>query len=162
MRVAGIDPGKHGALAIIENGVVISAQAFPLIGDEVDWTAIDDLLVTLTPDLAMIEKVGAMPGQGVTSMFSFGENVGLLRGLLTGHKIPSHRVTPQAWMKLVLAGEDRKASRAAIRYCQRAYPSVSLLATPRSRVPHDGIADAICIAEFGWRTFGRTTATVGS
>ena len=96
---------------------------------------------------AFIEKVHAMPGQGVTSMFNFGMGYGLLRMALAANQIPYQLVTPQAWKKKVLAGLPKDKS-SAINYVARKYPNVDLI-PGRKRTPHDGIADAICIGEYG-------------
>ncbi len=65
-------------------------------------------------------------------------------------RIPHLAVTPQAWKKAVLAGTARDKA-AAIAFATRRFPGVPLLATPRSRTPHDGVADAVCLAEYARR-----------
>ena len=76
----------------------------------------------------------------------FGEIVGAVRAL----GLPLERPLPQAWKRVVLAGTDRGKA-AAIAYARRRFPAAELLPTPRSRRPSDGIADALCLAEFGRR-----------
>lgn len=154
MRIAGIDPGKKGALAICENGTITYARPFALVGKEVDYTWLNNRILEFCPDCVVLEKVHAMPGQGVVSMFTFGEGYGVLQGLLIANRVSYHLVTPQAWSKSILAGEDRTQDGASVRFCQRAFPAVSLMASDKCRTPHDGIADAICMAEFGYRTLG--------
>ena len=101
-------------------------------------------------ELAVIEAVGPMPRQGVASTFRFGYGFGLWMGVLAALRIPHQAVAPQAWKRVVLAG-TAKDKAAAIAFAARRHPDVSLLATPRSRVPHDGLADAVCLAEYGRR-----------
>jgi len=97
-----------------------------------------------------IEKVGTMPKQGVTSSFNFGRGYGMLEGMCTTLCFPTQLVRPQAWKKLVLAGTQKDKS-AAIQFVKRQYPGVRLRATDRCTTDHDGMADAICLAEYGRR-----------
>ncbi|MFA5153783.1 MAG: Holliday junction endonuclease [Clostridia bacterium] len=150
----GFDPGKTGALAAIrEDGVCTTALPFPLSGDnELDLTELTKWLKILQEQgtvYAIIEKVHAMPGQGVTSMFSFGMTTGMLHGMLAALGIPRFLVSPQAWKKRILY-DTAKDKNAAIEYCARVYPQISLLATPRSQKSHTGIADAVCIARYAY------------
>ena len=98
---------------------------------------------------AIIEKVHSMPKQGVASSFNFGMGYGMLRGALTALCIPHELITPQQWKKTILHGYDWKGNKeASIWYVQQKYPDVSLLPTERSRKSSDGMADAVCLAEF--------------
>jgi len=98
-----------------------------------------------------IEKAQAMPKQGVVSMFNYGMGFGELKGLLTGLGVPYKEIQPQRWKKDILQG-TKKDKGAAIKYCQMAYPTIDL--TPgRKTKPHDGIADAVCIAEYCKKEF---------
>ena len=112
-----------------------------------------DVVKFLSPHLPVdslyIEKVSAMPGQGVTSMFSFGKATGKIEGIceaLTG--LEAKEVAPTKWKNTVLKAYKDKDKKAAIDYCKKTYPRANLLATARSRVSHDGIADALCIATY--------------
>jgi crossover junction endodeoxyribonuclease RuvC len=95
-----------------------------------------------------VEKVSAMPGQGVVSMFNFGHNLGLIEGLLRGYGISYQLVPPQTWKKEFSLSSDKAKS---IEVCQKLFPNVSLLATERSRKPNDGIAEALLMAEYARR-----------
>ena len=141
MNYIGIDPGKNGALAVILPETV---EVFPF--DEGDYA---NVLFALgkTECRCCLERVGAMPGQGVTSMFHFGENFGLIRGLLQANQIPYEIVTPQRWKKEFGITEKN----GAITVCERLFPEVSLYRTPRCKKPHDGIAEALLMAEFARR-----------
>lgn len=148
----GFDPGKSGACAIIENGLVNLVFPFPLAGKGIDVYALCERIKTSIPTtfaIACIEKVGAMPGQGVTSMFSFGFSTGVLYGICAGLEIPVHTVAPQTWKKLILKDTD-KSKEATIEWCRKAYPNAWLMATPRSKKPHTGMADAIGIATYAY------------
>lgn len=150
----GIDPGKDGGIAALNvYGAVIFAVKTPVASDnELDLTQITQHLKNLTKDSEVtvtIEKVHSMPGQGVASMFSFGMTTGMLHGVVAAIGLPRFLVAPQTWKKLILH-DTPKDKDAAIEYCTRVYPYVSLLATPRSTKAHSGIADAICIARYAY------------
>ncbi len=144
MRVIACDVGKKGAFALlgVDNPV---ADKMPLIGTEIDCKAIAQMLAKVKPDIVVIEKVHSMPKQGVASMFKFGTNYGLLRGIVEGMGIPCVLVTPQTWKK-VLNG-TKKDKEAAIQFVRMKYPTIKLIPTG-CRVPHDGIADAVCIGDW--------------
>lgn len=142
MVYIGIDPGKQGAIAYIEDDVVITA-----IFDEVVYK---EILESIKGKRAVccLEKVGAMPGQGVSSMFHFGENYGYIRGLLGAYEIPYQTVRPQEWKKEFGVTRDKSTS---VEVCRRLFPNVSLRATERSQKDHDGIAEALLMALFAKR-----------
>jgi len=152
------DPGLKGGVAFAHyDGKAWDscAQVMPIAGKEIDCDAIAKMLGFIKQHgdvIAIIEKVSAMPGQGVTSMFTFGKGYGTLIGICVGLGVRVELVTPQAWKKVVLAGTN-KDKNAAIAYCRRAFPAISLLPTPRCKTPSDGIADALCILEYGKRTY---------
>jgi len=156
MIYIGIDPGKSGGIAAIDI-TRQSTHVTPVIlsGKDVDAFAISEWIIHILKGrnniVACIEKVHAMPGQGVTSMFKFGFVTGVMHGIIRTLGIPLHLVTPQAWKKEILAGTPKDKD-AAIDYCRRVYPNVNLLATPRSRKPHSGMADALCIAKYAQET----------
>lgn len=157
MKILGIDPGKSGALVFIEtdeSNPVATTYRMPLAGKDIDAVEICHLIEEHQPDRAYMEKVHAMPGQGVTSMFTFGTGYGLMIGIMAALKLPLSLVTPQAWKKVVLSGTSKDKA-AAIAFCRREYPS-AILIPPRCRKPHDGIADALCIGHFGLVQWNQT------
>lgn len=143
--VVGIDPGKKGALVRLTE-TTQEAFMMPVIGKDIDAHAVAMWLREQRPDLVVIEKVGAMRGQGVTSMFTFGRGTGKLLGVLEALAIPYQEVTPQAWKKKILAG-TAKDKDAAIAFCSRRWPDLPLIPQGK-RVAQDGIADAACMAEY--------------
>lgn len=153
--IIGIDPGAGGGVAVI-SPTIAKAVAMPRAGKAIDWCELAIILDEFRVHanqydlsaIAYVEKVHAMPKQGVSSSFTFGQNVGGIHGVLGALGIPMQLVTPQAWKKRVLAG-TAKDKAAAIAWCRQRYPSVDLLATPRSRTPHDGMAEALCLAHYG-------------
>jgi crossover junction endodeoxyribonuclease RuvC len=155
----GIDPGLDGGIAWIfpdrvEVRVAPTLAASKTGKRRFDVAAMVAILKANPIELGIIEAVSAAPMagrvQGTTSMFGFGRGLGLWEGILAALAIPHLSVTPQTWKKVVLAG-TAKDKPSAIAFAQGLFPGVSLLATPRSRVPHDGLADALCLAEYGRR-----------
>lgn len=146
--IIGIDPGQTGGIAYIDHASGQShAMPMPVMGKDIDGHELANALRGLTIDTVILEKVHAMPKQGVSSTFKFGMGFGLVIGVCEALGIPYRLVTPQAWKKTVLAG-TAKDKDAAVAFVRRAYPSIDL--TPgRKRVPHDGMADAVCLAEYG-------------
>lgn len=144
MIYIGIDPGKDGALAFIEpDPVGISVYPF-------DEGIYAELLQSagVFSCRCCLERVGAMPGQGVTSMFKFGENFGFIQGILTAYSIPYELVTPQKWKKEFQITGDKNSS---IAVCRRLFPDVSLRKSDRCRKDHDGMAEALLMAEYARR-----------
>lgn len=143
MICIGIDPGKKGALALIRPEET-SVCRF-------DREAYREMLLSVSEDkcVCALEHVGAMPGQGVTSMFSFGENFGWIQGVLDAFQIPYELVRPQKWKKEFSVTADKNSS---IAVCQRLFPNVNLI-PPKCRVPHDGSAEALLLAEYARRHF---------
>jgi crossover junction endodeoxyribonuclease RuvC len=155
----GIDPGLDGGIAWIfpdrvEARVAPTLPASKSGKRRFDVTAMVAILKANPIELAIIEAVSAAPMagrvQGTTSMFGFGRGLGLWEGILAALAIPHLAVSPQVWKKSILAG-TAKDKPAAIAFAQGLFPGVSLLPTPRCRIPHDGLADALCLAEYGRR-----------
>ncbi len=146
MRIMGVDPGKHGGLALIV-GPQAFAQQIPLAGKELDLSELAVWIKGWEPDVAYVERVHAFPKQGVTSVFTFGKVYGSILGVLGALGIRVELVEPTEWKKVVLAGTTKDKD-AAIDYARRAYPGTSLIPEGK-RTPHDGLADAICIATYG-------------
>lgn len=157
----GIDPGKDGAMAIL--GYRDAPLLVPFNESEYanELRMLDPLRSVETsahcltvhgaiPDEAfcVVEHVSAMPGQGVTSCFSFGRNFGFILGLLRAFGIPYQLVRPQKWKKEFSCTSDKNTS---IEVAQRMFPGVDLRRTPRCTKPHDGIAEALLMAEYARR-----------
>lgn len=139
MRYIGVDPGGSGAAVIINReGQIL---------DEIRFTAatphdIADWFREWTEDedaQAILEKVHAMPKQGVSSTFKFGQSFGFLEGCLTSLEIPFDYVTPQKWQKAMqcMTKGDKNISKAR---AQRMYPN-------HKSIVHAN-ADALLIANY--------------
>jgi crossover junction endodeoxyribonuclease RuvC len=119
---------------------------------EVDAAGLARLIKEWEPTHAYFEKVGARPGQGVRSMFTFGTGFGTLRGVLAALGIPYTEVPPQQWQKVLLAGIGKGDPKgAALLRAKQLWPALSFRATERSKVAHQGLVDAALIAEYGRR-----------
>ena len=147
--VLGIDPGCSGALVLItEQGCYIDHLAMPTIKvgnkSRVNGAAVAAWVRQYGITHAYLEQVGAMPGQGTASMFTFGHAAGVAEGILQGLNIPYTLVTPQAWKKSAgLIGSDKDAARS--RAIQR-YPGLRAL---DAKAKGQAIADALLIARHG-------------
>ncbi len=155
--IVGIDPGLTGAIAMISEQGRISLRPMPTLHVSKTKRMIDERAVCQMLEHrghaihhVFIEKVHAMPKQGVSSCFNFGCTWGVLRGICTALHLPYTLVTPQAWKKVMCKGINKSGDDTII-VCKRLWPDISLRATPRSKKDHDGLADALCIAEYGRR-----------
>ena len=141
MNYIGVDPGASGSLAVINgDGEVVSLIPF----DEKEYKSIL-YGISVMPCSAVVEHVGAMPKQGVSSTFKFGQNFGFILGLMTAFEIPFELVRPQKWKKEFSCTSDKNTS---IAVAQRLFPKADLRRTPRCSKPHDGHAEALLMAEY--------------
>ena len=162
----GIDPGSHGYIVVLnEFGECIGSCAIE-DSTEQDLTIFLQMAKPYGCVCAM-EDVHSMPGQGVSSTFSFGRNVGFLQGLLVAHQIPYTLVTPRKWQKemwiakdMVFTvrkdkhGEDKRQvapKPTSINAATRLFPTTDLRKSDRARNPHDGKCDALLIALYAKR-----------
>lgn len=150
-RIIGIDPGASGAIALLVGKELVSVHDMPTVTVErnkaqkrqVCPAGLSLLMQQLSPHRATVEKVGAMPGQGVSSMFSFGRSVGIIEGVLAAKQIPVTFVTPQSWQKQSGAAKGKDGSRQRV---MELFPSQAHLF---ARIKDDGRADAVLIALAG-------------
>ena len=147
MIYIGIDPGKKGGIALID--VREGGERIVTV-----YTYTDDTLKELcsrvcgTPTFCIVEKVSAMPRQGVTSTFHFGQSFGYILGVLEAHRIPYQLVTPKTWKRHFGLSDDKTRS---IETAKHLFPNSSLLPTPKCRVESDGMAEALLMALYGLR-----------
>ena len=151
-RVLGIDVGAGGALCclctdtntleILDMPTVQIKRGARMV-NQVQPALVVAAIQQLNPDRAIVERVSAMPGQGVSSMFAFGRAAGVLEGALAGLGIPYTDVPPATWIKAmaVRGGKDGARNRAI-----ELYPKHAQLF---ARVKDDGRADACLIATYG-------------
>lgn len=141
MNVIGIDPGASGGI-VIRNINGISFGKMP----ETERDIVEMLDAIPRPRFAFIERVNAMPKQGVSSTFKFGMHYGFLRGVLTALSIPFEDVTPQKWQAAMrcMSKGDKNVTKAA---AQRLWPDIKWT---------HATADAALIAEYGRRRLQET------
>jgi crossover junction endodeoxyribonuclease RuvC len=146
MIIAGIDPGATGALALLTPDNLFVYDA-PMVGKEVDepaWVRLWEPVLRRA-DHIWIEQVGAMPGQGVTSMFNFGQRYGFVKALAYAAGASVSFVRPNVWKPAVgiKKGAEKGASR--LRASQLFPQHADLWAL----VKHDGRAEAALVAYYG-------------
>jgi crossover junction endodeoxyribonuclease RuvC len=153
----GIDPGLSGAIAIISTE---SLKIFDMPTMTVERNGKAKRQVSASELAEMLylysgrdchvycERVGAVTGQGVTSVFSFGRSFGMIEGILAAFKMPVTFVPPATWVKAVGRGQGKDASRAR---AMELFPSDQ---DQFKRVKDDGRADAALIAMWGSRNAG--------
>jgi len=127
--LCGIDPGAKGALVVLdEDGTVIAWLLMPMIKqgtqERVNAAAVAAFLKPYAANItANLELVGAMPGQGVASMFSFGHSAGVVTGVLGALEIPVTLITPQKWTKHFNLGSKTKSPDQARGLAARFWPA---------------------------------------
>jgi crossover junction endodeoxyribonuclease RuvC len=157
MRILGIDPGASGALVIFDTEAnALEVMDMPCVEikrgarnvRQVSAQLLVNLLQEHNASHAYVEKVGAMPGQGVASMFAFGRAAGVIEGVLAGLGIPTTYVTPQEWQKgmRVIGGKDGSRNRAI-----QLWPTFASLF---ARKKDDGRSDAALVAAYGAKLAG--------
>lgn len=149
MTYVGIDPGQNGAYAVISDidmGRIVKVYPW----DDVFFVAeMHALQHSGDGVMVCVEKVGAMPGQGVTSMFNFGKSAGYIEGVLRGLGLPFQLIVPRRWKgEFGLIGKEKKAS---VDVARKLFPLVSLRKSNRCRTDSDGMADALLMAEYARR-----------
>jgi hypothetical protein len=112
--LCGIDPGLSGAIAFYFPVAPdrVAAEDMPVVAGEVDCATLARRIVQMGPAVAIVERVGAMPGQGVSSTFKFGASYGAVRGVLAALQIQTHVVSPAVWKRYFRLDSDKEKSRA--------------------------------------------------
>lgn len=151
----GVDPGLDGAIAfyepadkerkgflIVYDMPTVTVERGGSIKRDVDEQGLKDILFEHEVALAAVERVGPMPKQGVTSVFSFGVSYGMLKGALAAFEVPTIYVLPRTWQKELglKAGGGKNPNRAL---AAKLHPTNAGLFV---RVKDDGRADAALIA----------------
>ena len=153
MIIIGIDPGVSGAICILNNGKITEIYEMPTMIDgkknkkQVNGAEITNIinkeLINEKEAKVVIEHVSAMPGQGVTSMFNFGQSFGVLKGICAALKLPVYFIRPVKWKKhFNLINTEKDASRTKV---IEVFPYIS---SKISKKKDANKADAILIARF--------------
>ena len=155
MIIFGIDPGVSGAISVLENKKVIEVFDMPTMIDgkknkkQVNGAQVTNIIKERLDSekekeiAVVVEHVNAMPGQGVTSMFNFGQSFGVIKGICAALSLPIYFVRPTKWKKhFNLIKTNKDASRTKV---IQMYPQIS---SKLSRKKDSNKADAILIARY--------------
>ena len=160
MLIIGIDPGISGSICFFNEGKIIDVVEMPTMIEgkknkkQVNGAQIFNEISTKIKELEkkdikiVIEQVSAMPGQGVTSMFNFGQSYGILKGICSAMQLPMYFVRPAKWKKYFnLINSEKDASRT------RAIEIFPYFSSQLSRKKDSNKADAILLASFYYETY---------
>ena len=160
MLIIGIDPGISGSICFLEDGIIKDVVEMPTMtegkknkkqvnGSQIFNEISERIIKIEKKDIkVIIEQVSAMPGQGVTSMFNFGQSYGILKGICSAMQLPMYFVRPAKWKKYFnLINSEKDASRT------RAIEIFPYFSPKLSRKKDSNKADAILIASFYYETY---------
>ena len=153
MKIIGIDPGLSGAIAILENNKVLEIFEMPVMSEgkknkrQLNSAQLVKLLqnnISKNEEISVVvEQVNAMPGQGVTSMFNFGQTFGAIKGICAALELPIFFVRPSKWKKhfeLINSSKDSSRTKTI-----EMYPKLSNQLSKKKDVNK---SDAILIARY--------------
>ena len=160
MLIIGIDPGISGSICFFENGKIVDVVIMPTMiegkknkrqvnGSQIYNEILKRIIKIEKQNVrVIIEQVSAMPGQGVTSMFNFGQSFGILKGICSAMQLPMYFVRPAKWKKYFgLINSEKDASRT------RAIEMFPYFSSQLSKKKDSNKADAILIASFYYETY---------
>tara|TARA_B100000902_G_scaffold204506_1_gene194961 strand:+ start:692 stop:1186 length:495 start_codon:yes stop_codon:yes gene_type:complete len=160
MLIIGIDPGISGAICFFKDGKILDVIEMPTMTEgkknkkQANGSQIYNEILKRIGSFekqnirVIIEQVSAMPGQGVTSMFNFGQSFGILKGICSAMQLPVYFVRPAKWKKYFsLINSQKDASRT------RAIEMFPYFSSQLSKKKDSNKADAILIASFYYETY---------
>ena len=160
MLIIGIDPGLSGSICFMKEGKILDVIEMPTMTDgkknkkQVNGSQIYNEILKKVNEIknsevrVVIEQVSAMPGQGVTSMFNFGQSFGILKGICSAMQLPVYFIRPTKWKKYFnLINSEKDASRT------KAIEIFPYFSEQLSRKKDSNKADAILIASFYYETY---------
>jgi len=160
MLIIGVDPGISGSICFFKDGRILDVIEMPTMNEgkknkrQVNGSQIFNEIFERIEKIekheikAVIEQVSAMPGQGVTSMFNFGQSFGILKGICSAMQLPMYFVRPAKWKKYFnLINTEKDASRT------RAIEIFPYFSSQLSKKKDSNKADAILIASFYYETY---------
>ena len=160
MLVIGIDPGISGSICFFEDGKILDVVEMPTMTEgkknkrQVNGSQVYNEISQRIKKIdkkdirVIIEQVSAMPGQGVTSMFNFGQSFGILKGMCSAMQLPMYFVRPAKWKKYFnLINSEKDASRT------KAIEIFPYYSSNLSKKKDSNKADAILIASYYYETF---------
>jgi len=162
----GIDPGREGAIVGRTKSEVVMKHRFPVISDEIDLWGIQEIfkayLNAENTLYVVLEDVHSIFGVSAKANFQFGRAVGIIEAILVANNITFTKVHPKKWQTVLFQGipEKRKPNKVegkkgsldtkpmALLAAKRLYPSLDLRGSERSKNPHEGIVDALCMSHY--------------
>ena len=160
MLIIGIDPGISGSICFFQDGKILDVIEMPTMTEgkknkrQVNGAQIYNEIYKRVKKIenqnirVVIEQVSAMPGQGVTSMFNFGQSFGILKGICSAMQLPMYFIRPAKWKKYFnLLNSEKDASRT------RAIEIFPYFSSNLSKKKDTNKADAILIASFYYETY---------
>ena len=163
MLIIGIDPGISGSICFFEDGKIVDIIEMPSMAEgkknkrQVNGSQIYNEIYSRIKNLnkqeikVVIEQVSAMPGQGVTSMFNFGQSFGVLKGICSAMQLPMYFVRPAKWKKYFnLINSEKDASRT------KAIQIFPYISSQLSKKKDSNKADAILLSSFFFETWQST------
>ena len=160
MLIIGIDPGISGSICFLEDGIIKDVLEMPTMTEgkknkkQVNGSQIFNEISFRIKTYekknikVVIEQVSAMPGQGVTSMFNFGQSFGILKGMCSAMQLPMYFIRPAKWKKYFnLINSEKDASRT------KAIEIFPYYSSNLSKKKDSNKADAILIASYYYETF---------
>jgi crossover junction endodeoxyribonuclease RuvC len=160
MLIIGIDPGLSGSICFFEDGKILDVVEMPTMAEgkknkkQVNGSQLYNEISIRVEQIdkkdikVIIEQVSAMPGQGVTSMFNFGQSFGILKGICSAMQLPMYFVRPAKWKKYFsLINSEKDASRT------KAIEIFPYFSSNLSKKKDSNKADAILIASYYYETF---------
>lgn len=164
----GVDPGKSGGIVALTDKGIIGKWTIPLIGDDVDPVGIWEILHNLHDNYhatVILEEVHSLHKMAAKTNFSMGHTLGIILGVIVSLRMRLIRTQPKAWQKEVWItseieyqpikpGQKRPSvdtKLTSLKAAHRLFPGEDFRKSARAKVPHDGIIDAVCMAEFGRR-----------
>ena len=160
MLIIGIDPGISGSICFLKDGKIIDVIEMPTMAEgkknkrQVNGSQIYNEFLKRLNEFknqeirVIIEQVSAMPGQGVTSMFNFGQSFGILKGICSAMRLPMYFVRPTKWKKYFnLINSEKDASRT------KAIEIFPYFSSQLAKKKDSNKADAILIASFYYETY---------
>ena len=160
MLIIGIDPGISGSICFFKDGKILDVIEMPTMTEgkknkkQVNGSQIYNEITKRIKQIdkkdikVIIEQVSAMPGQGVTSMFNFGQSFGILKGICSAMQLPMYFVRPSKWKRYFnLINSEKDASRT------RAIEIFPYFSSQLSKKKDTNKADAILIASFYYETY---------
>jgi crossover junction endodeoxyribonuclease RuvC len=160
MLIIGIDPGISGSMCFFEDGKILDVVEMPTMTEgkknkrQVNGSQVYNEISKRIKQVdkkdikVIIEQVSAMPGQGVTSMFNFGQSYGILKGMCSAMQLPMYFIRPAKWKKYFsLINSEKDASRT------KAIEIFPYFSSNLSKKKDSNKADAILIASYYYETF---------